>query len=140
VHARSLGPRGALAFATALVLVLSAWNNVVVTRLSGYPGPTSLPTWQQPAHSWRRRGSAGCCGKTWDSPGVGCPRRPRPPPLLSDARVAGLDGDEFAYQVLVRIPLGTVLWEEVAFRGVLLAAAPSARWPHGFSGSLCRAR
>jgi membrane protease YdiL (CAAX protease family) len=42
--------------------------------------------------------------------------------LLTDARVAGLDGGEIAYQVLVRIPFGTVLWEEVAFRGVLLAA------------------
>ena len=43
-------------------------------------------------------------------------------PLLTDARVAGLDSGAIAYQVLVRIPLGTVLWEEVAFRGVLLAA------------------
>jgi hypothetical protein len=38
-------------------------------------------------------------------------------PLLTDARVAGLDGGELAYRLLVRIPLGTVLWEEVAFRG-----------------------
>jgi membrane protease YdiL (CAAX protease family) len=36
--------------------------------------------------------------------------------------VAGLDGGEIAARVLVRIPVGTVLWEEVAFRGVLLAA------------------
>lgn len=43
-------------------------------------------------------------------------------PLLADARVAGADGGEIAYQVLIRIPLGTVLWEETAFRGVLLAA------------------
>ncbi|HJX42544.1 MAG TPA: CPBP family intramembrane glutamic endopeptidase, partial [Geodermatophilus sp.] len=43
-------------------------------------------------------------------------------PLLADARVAGLDGGEIASRVLVGIPLGTVLWEEVAFRGVLLAA------------------
>ena len=43
-------------------------------------------------------------------------------PLLEDARVAGADGGEIAYQVLIRIPLGTVLWEETAFRGVLLAA------------------
>ncbi len=42
-------------------------------------------------------------------------------PLLTDARLVGLDGDELAYEVLVRIPLGTVVWEEVAFRGVLLA-------------------
>ncbi len=42
-------------------------------------------------------------------------------PLLADARVAGRDGADLAYQALLRIPLGTVLWEEVAFRGVLLA-------------------
>jgi membrane protease YdiL (CAAX protease family) len=43
-------------------------------------------------------------------------------PLLEDARVVGADGGDIAYQVLIRIPLGTVLWEETAFRGVLLAA------------------
>jgi membrane protease YdiL (CAAX protease family) len=43
-------------------------------------------------------------------------------PLLTDGRVAGLNGGAIAHQVLVRIPLGTVLWEEVACRGVLLAA------------------
>jgi len=43
-------------------------------------------------------------------------------PLLDDQRVAGLDRGQLAYQVLVRIPVGTVVWEEVAFRGVLHAA------------------
>jgi CAAX protease family protein len=43
-------------------------------------------------------------------------------PLLDDRRVAGLDGRQLAYQVLVRIPVGTVAWEEIAFRGVLQAA------------------
>jgi membrane protease YdiL (CAAX protease family) len=42
-------------------------------------------------------------------------------PLLADARVAGLGPGEVAGDVLVRIPFGTVLWEEVAFRGALLA-------------------
>jgi len=40
-------------------------------------------------------------------------------PLLDDQRVAGLDARQLAYQVLLRIPLGTVAWEEIAFRGVL---------------------
>jgi membrane protease YdiL (CAAX protease family) len=40
-------------------------------------------------------------------------------PLLDDARIAGLTGRQLAYQVLVRIPVGTVCWEEIAFRGVL---------------------
>jgi len=43
-------------------------------------------------------------------------------PLLDDKRVAGLDGRAVAYQALVRIPVGTALWEETAFRGVLQAA------------------
>jgi membrane protease YdiL (CAAX protease family) len=42
-------------------------------------------------------------------------------PLLDDQRVAGLDRGQLAYQVLVRIPVGTVAWEEIAFRGVLQA-------------------
>ncbi len=43
-------------------------------------------------------------------------------PLLDDQRVAGLDGRQLAYQVLVRIPVGTVGWEEIAFRGVFQAS------------------
>ena len=43
-------------------------------------------------------------------------------PLLDDQRVAGLDRRELAYHVLLRIPVGTVAWEEIAFRGVLHAA------------------
>ena len=43
-------------------------------------------------------------------------------PVLDDQRVAGLKGRHLACNVLLRIPLGTVAWEEVAFRGVLQAA------------------
>ena len=43
-------------------------------------------------------------------------------PLLNDQRIAGLDRRQLAYQVLLRIPVGTVAWEEIAFRGVLRAA------------------
>ena len=43
-------------------------------------------------------------------------------PLLNDQRIAGLDRCQLAYQVLLRIPVGTVAWEEIAFRGVLQAA------------------
>ena len=42
--------------------------------------------------------------------------------LLHDQRVTGLDRRHLAYQVLLRIPVGTVGWEEVAFRAVLPAA------------------
>ena len=43
-------------------------------------------------------------------------------PVLADQRIAGLTWPQVAYQVTVRIPVGTVLWEETAFRGVLQAA------------------
>jgi len=43
-------------------------------------------------------------------------------PLFDDARAAGIGPGLLAYRALIRIPLGTVLLEEVAFRAVLLAA------------------
>jgi uncharacterized protein len=43
-------------------------------------------------------------------------------PALNDQRTADLVGRQLAYQALLRIPLGTVAWEETAFRGVLQAA------------------
>ena len=43
-------------------------------------------------------------------------------PVLGDQRITGLSWPEVAYQTGVRIPVGTVLWEETAFRGVLQAA------------------
>src|SRR5919204_3643231 len=53
-------------------------------------------------------------------------RPPRLPPatrpLLNDQRVVCLDRRQLAYHVLLRIPVGTIAWEEIAFRGVLGAA------------------
>ncbi|MDQ4144600.1 MAG: CPBP family intramembrane metalloprotease [Actinomycetota bacterium] len=46
--------------------------------------------------------------------------------LVRDQRVAHLTGRALAYQVLVRIPLGTALAEELVFRGVLLATWTSS--------------
>jgi membrane protease YdiL (CAAX protease family) len=43
-------------------------------------------------------------------------------PLLDDQRIAGLNRRQLAYDVLLRIPVGTAAWEEIAFRGVFLAA------------------
>lgn len=124
------------------MLVLAAWNNVLVTRLPGYPGSyvagnvaaaALLLVWAWAAGlSWEELGLArrrAAAGALW---GTACLTLvaaaylvtlvvPAGRPLLTDARMAGLDGGELAYRVLVRIPLGTVLWEEVAFRGVLLA-------------------
>jgi uncharacterized protein len=41
---------------------------------------------------------------------------------LADERVAHLSGPALLYQVAIRIPIGTALFEEVAFRGVAFAA------------------
>jgi membrane protease YdiL (CAAX protease family) len=41
--------------------------------------------------------------------------------LFHDQRVADLSGTDLAYEALLRIPVGTALFEELAFRGVLLA-------------------
>ena len=43
------------------------------------------------------------------------------PRLFADQRMSGVDGRGTAWRALVRIPLGTVVLEEVAFRAVLPA-------------------
>jgi membrane protease YdiL (CAAX protease family) len=43
-------------------------------------------------------------------------------PLFDDARISGIGPGLLAYRALVRIPLGTALFEEFAFRGVLFGA------------------
>ena len=139
-HVR-LGPSTILA--AALVVLLVAWNNLIVTRLPGYPGwyvvtnvvaaAVLLAAARAAGLSWDELGLARRCvpaGARWGAACVvlvaaGCATALAVPdlrPLLADARITRLDGSELAYAVLVRIPLGTVLWEEVAFRGVLLAA------------------
>jgi CAAX protease family protein len=142
VRARLRGRPGVPVLTGALVAVLCAWNNVVVTRVPGYPGSyvaanaaatgTVLVaarraglTWAELGFSRRRwpagsRWGGGCAALV--AAGYGATLAvPALRPLVRDARIEGLDAADIAYQVLVRIPVGTVLWEEVAFRGVLLA-------------------
>ncbi len=45
---------------------------------------------------------------------------PRTRPFFADGRMAGVGPMGTAYRALVRIPVGTVALEEIAFRGVLL--------------------
>ena len=49
--------------------------------------------------------------------------------LLDDPRMAGVGAAGLAYVTLVRIPLGTALFEEVAFRGVLYGSLATIRGP-----------
>ncbi|TQN42620.1 CAAX prenyl protease-like protein [Blastococcus colisei] len=143
MHGRAVGRRGLIGLTAGLVAVLVAWNNVVVPRLPGYPGSYVLVNL---AAAVALLAAARSVGLAWDE--LGLARRRVPAglrwggvcvalvaagyaiavavpalrPVLTDARVGGMDGAEIAYQAVVRVPLGTVLWEEVAFRGVLLAA------------------
>jgi membrane protease YdiL (CAAX protease family) len=143
VRARPPSRREVVLLAGALSATLALWNNVVVPRLPGYPASYVVVN---AAAAGVVLVSARGAGLTWSE--LGLSRRALPSglrwggacaavlaagygtalavpalrPLLRDARIEGLDAADVAYQVLVRIPLGTVLWEEVAFRGVLLAA------------------
>ncbi|SFO61652.1 CAAX protease self-immunity [Geodermatophilus obscurus] len=131
-----------VAFAAALVLVLLLWNNVVVHRVPGGRGAyvavnvaaagVLLAAARVTGSSWADLGLARRAvpaGLRWGGAALGLVAAgyaaalalPAVRPLLADARVAGLGWGDVAGDVLVRIPLGTVLWEEVAFRGVLLA-------------------
>jgi uncharacterized protein len=143
VRARPRGRPAAIALTGALSATLAAWNNVVITRMPGYPGSyvvvnaaaTGLVlvaarraglTWPALGLARRRlpsglRWGAGCAALVTAGYGTAV-AVPALRPLLRDARVADLDRADVVYQVVVRIPVGTVLWEEVAFRGVLLAA------------------
>lgn len=132
-----------LVLTAALLPVLAAWNNLVVHRLPGRPASyvvanvaaagvllaaarASGLSWAELGLSRRRLGSGarwgGACAAVVAAGYAGALALPGLRPLLADRRVAGLGSGDLAAQVLVRIPLGTVLWEEVAFRGVLLAA------------------
>jgi membrane protease YdiL (CAAX protease family) len=58
--------------------------------------------------------------------GVSILARSRHARLIADRRVTGLSGAALAFHILVRIPLGTGVTEEVVFRGVLFASWRSA--------------
>jgi uncharacterized protein len=133
--------RGHRVFAAVLVVVLLLWNNVVVAVV-----PSSAYVPLNCAAAAVLLGAARWSGLSWEQLGLSRSRVPAGlawgggafalvaalyaiglvvpglHPLLADDRVAGADFGDIAGDVLVRIPLGTVLWEEVAFRGVLLAA------------------
>jgi uncharacterized protein len=128
--------------AVGLVALLAAWNNLVVPAVPGPPAMyvvvnvgatvallvaaraaglsrTELGLASRDLPSGLRWG--GACLALVAAGYLVALAAPALRPLLTDARVEGMGGAEVAYAALVRIPLGTVLWEEVAFRGVLLA-------------------
>ena len=143
MNGRAVSRRRVLALTGGLVPVLAGWNNLVVPRLPDHPGAyvganltaagATLAAARWAGLSWAEIGLARgrlTAGLRWGgscaapvAAGYGIAVAvPALRPLLRDARIAALDGAQLAHQALVRVPFGTVLWEEVAFRGVLLAA------------------
>jgi uncharacterized protein len=134
--------RADVAFATATVMVLAAYNNLVAVQpwhRRWYPlvnacaaaaalaaatasGLTAADLGLRPdqLRSGLRLGSAAAAPVV--TAFALAALIPATRPLLDDERVATLTNRQLAYQVLVRIPAGTVAWEEIAFRGVLAAA------------------
>jgi uncharacterized protein len=140
---RAVSRRGLVRLAVPLGAGLAVWNNLVVPRLPAVPGSyvaanavaagVVLGAARRTGLTWTDLGldrRALPCGLRWGGAcatvvGAGFASALAVPalrPLLADARAAGRDAADLAYDALVRIPVGTVLWEEVAFRGVLLAA------------------
>jgi membrane protease YdiL (CAAX protease family) len=134
--------RGDAAFAAAACLVLAGYNNLAGARpwhRRWYPAVKALAasvtlaaaaaSGLTPADLGLRRDRlrAGLsCGSAAATPVLAAfaltALTPVTRPMLNDQRIAGLDRRQLAYHVLVRIPVGTVVWEEIAFRGVLQAA------------------
>lgn len=61
---------------------------------------------------------------------------PKSARFVADKRVSEISGLALSYRVLLRVPLGTALAEEVAFRGVLLAALELGAWPAALLSSV----
>jgi membrane protease YdiL (CAAX protease family) len=131
-----------VAFAAAACIALAGYNNLAGARpwhRRWYPAVNALAAAVLLAAATasgltaddlglrRDRLRAGLrCGSAAAAPVVAAfglaALNPATRPLLNDQRIAGLDRRQLAYQVLLRIPVGTVAWEEIAFRGVLQAA------------------
>ena len=134
--------RADVAFAAAACVVLAGYNNLAGSRdwhRRWYPvvnGCAAAVALAAAAASGltasdlglrRDRLRAGLrCGSAAAAPVVAAfglaALTPATRPLLDDQRIAALDRRQLAYDVLLRIPVGTVAWEEIAFRGVLRAA------------------
>jgi membrane protease YdiL (CAAX protease family) len=131
-----------VAFAAAACVVLAGYNNLAGAQpwhRRWYPAANALAATATLAAATasgltaadlglrRDRLRAGLrCGSAAAAPVVAAlglaALTPATRPLLDDQRIAGLDRRELAYHGLLRIPIGTVAWEEIAFRGVLHAA------------------
>ncbi len=133
-----------MAFASAACAVLAGYNN--------WPGPGpggARERWYPAVNAAAAAAALGAarlsglgagelglrpdrlrCGVRWGGPPaaalaagwIAVAAWPRTRPAVADRRITGLTWGQVGYQVTVRIPVGTVLWEEIAFRAVLQAS------------------
>jgi len=75
---------------------------------------------------WAGAGTGALIGFAIAAPLYALLFHPRGRSMLADGRLAGLSPRGALFYVFVRIPLGTALPEEIAFRGVLFASARSS--------------
>jgi uncharacterized protein len=132
---------GDKAFAIAACSVLAAYNNVISLHPWHYRRYLALNACatglalSAAAASGLTAADIGLGRRGWSPgrPGAGLAAAvaagwvlvavvPAARPLFGDKRIESVEGQAIAYQAAVRIPVGTVLWEETAFRGVLQAA------------------
>lgn len=129
------------AFAVASCAILAAYNNVIAAQpwhrrwytpinacaagaalsAAAASGLTAADVGLGPG-AWRPGRPGSRLAAAVAAALLGAAVLPATRPLLNDKRITTLTGRALSYQVAVRIPVGTVLWEETAFRGVLQAA------------------
>jgi uncharacterized protein len=138
--ARTRHPRDVV-FAAASCVVLAAYNNVIGAQAwhrrwyapanacaaaaalaAARAGGLTAPELGLRPGAWRPGRLAAALAVATTAGYLAAAGIPATRPLLNDKRVTALDGRGLAYQVAYRIPMGTVVWEEIAFRGVLQGA------------------
>ena len=143
-------------FAVGLSLALLAWNNLVhlVPGTSTAYVPLNLAAAGIVVGAARRHGRSssdrglrsdrGPAGVRWGGAVAAVAAGalalavavPGLRPLLDDSRVQRLEPVAVAYHALVRVPFGTVVLEELAFRGALLGAlARCTNWTRAAAAS-----
>ncbi|HEY3871674.1 MAG TPA: CPBP family intramembrane glutamic endopeptidase [Actinocrinis sp.] len=132
----TLGTRPAIAVTVGLLVLANLFDNRWVPGWNVVAGPVTaallLGVWFWSGGTWAQAGlgRAGLgTGARWALALIGIVAAvylvggalPFTRELFADRRTSGLSGLQVANQMLLQVPIGTVLQEETAFRGVLLA-------------------
>ncbi|MDH2423885.1 CPBP family intramembrane metalloprotease [Sphaerisporangium sp. TRM90804] len=136
------GPRGMLVPAVAVLAAANVVNNRVAPRLGPVTSAAATGalvllarrsglSWAEMGFERRRRGAVigGALATAVAAAYAGGLATSRTRALLLDDRALALSRARLLEEILVQVPIGTVLLEEVAFRGVLPAALGRAYGP-----------